>query len=225
MTTQELKKLEDNLWASANRLRATGGIKSADYAVPVLGIIFLRFADNKYSLYEEQILKEFSESQNTRNPENIEKIALRICGFYLGEKSRYEYLLNLSDSNSIAKAIKEAMEDIESWQDEKFQDILPKDNYYNIEKEDKTILPELLKTFSDIPKDASGDVFGKIYEYFLGKFALSEGQKGGEFFTPTSVVRFIVEVIEPYSGKIFDPAFILNFSKSTINPSYNKLSA
>ncbi len=206
MTTQELKKLEDNLWASANRLRATGGIKSADYAVPVLGIIFLRFADNKYSLYEEQILKEFSESQNTRNPENIEKIALRICGFYLREKSRYEYLLNLSDSNSIAKAIKEAMEDIESWQDEKFQDILPKDNYYNIEKEDKTILPELLKTFSDIPKDASGDVFGKIYEYFLGKFALSEGQKGGEFFTPTSVVRFIVEVIEPYSGKIFDPA-------------------
>jgi type I restriction enzyme M protein len=206
MTTQELKKLEDNLWASANRLRATGGIKSADYAVPVLGIIFLRFADNKYSLYEEQILKEFSESQNTRNPENIEKIALRICGFYLREKSRYEYLLNLSDSNSIAKAIKEAMEDIESWQDEKFQDILPKDNYYAIEKEDKTILPELLKTFSDIPKDASGDVFGKIYEYFLGKFALSEGQKGGEFFTPTSVVRFIVEVIEPYSGKIFDPA-------------------
>ncbi|AXX92182.1 N-6 DNA methylase [Malaciobacter molluscorum LMG 25693] len=206
MTTQELKKLEDNLWASANRLRATGGIKSADYAVPVLGIIFLRFADNKYSLYEEQILKEFKESQNTRNPENIEKIAFRICGFYLGEKSRYEYLLNLSDSNSIAKAIKEAMEDIESWQDEKFQDILPKDNYYNIEKEDKTILPELLKTFSDIPKDASGDVFGKIYEYFLGKFALSEGQKGGEFFTPTSVVRFIVEVIEPYSGKIFDPA-------------------
>ena len=206
MTTQELKKLEDNLWSSANRLRATGGIKSADYAVPVLGIIFLRFADNKYSLYEEQILKEFNESQNTRNPENIEKIALRICGFYLGEKSRYEYLLNLSDSNSIAKAIKEAMEDIESWQDEKFQDILPKDNYYAIEKEDKTILPELLKTFSDIPKDASGDVFGKIYEYFLGKFALSEGQKGGEFFTPTSVVRFIVEVIEPYSGKIFDPA-------------------
>ncbi|WP_419782265.1 type I restriction-modification system subunit M [Malaciobacter marinus] len=206
MTTQELKKLEENLWSSANRLRATGGIKSADYAVPVLGIIFLRFADNKYSLYEKQIIKEFEESKNTIDPLPVEKIALRICGFYLGEKSRYDYLLNLSDSNSIAKAIKEAMEDVESWQDEKFQDILPKDNYYAIEKEDKTILPELLKTFSDIPKDASGDVFGKIYEYFLGKFALSEGQKGGEFFTPTSVVRFIVEVIEPYSGKIFDPA-------------------
>ncbi|MBK7390182.1 MAG: N-6 DNA methylase [Bacteroidetes bacterium] len=64
----------------------------------------------------------------------------------------------------------------------------------------------MLKTFSDIPKDASGDVFGKIYEFFLGEFAMSEGQKGGEFFTPTSVVRFIVEVIEPYAGKIYDPA-------------------
>jgi len=70
------------------------------------------------------------------------------------------------------------MEDIESHQDEKFQDILPKDAYASIEKEGEDILPELLKTFSDIPKDASGDVFGKIYEYFLGKFALSEGAKG-----------------------------------------------
>ncbi|UZD23472.1 HsdM family class I SAM-dependent methyltransferase [Algoriphagus halophytocola] len=75
-----------------------------------------------------------------------------------------------------------------------------------IEKKKKDILPQLLKAFSDIPQDASGDVFGKIYEYFLGKFAMSEGQKGGEFFTPTSVVRFIVEVIEPYKGKIYDPA-------------------
>lgn len=206
MTTEELKQLEDNLWDSANRLRATGGIKSADYAVPVLGLIFLRFADNKYSLYENEIIKDFEKHKGTRAEEKIEKIAIRKCGFYLSEKSRYEYLLNLSTQNSLAKAIKEAMEDIESYQDEKFQDILPKDAYGDIEKEDEDILPELLKTFSDIPKNASGDVFGKIYEYFLGKFALSEGQKGGEFFTPTSVVRFIVEVIEPYSGKIFDPA-------------------
>ncbi|MCA6404192.1 MAG: N-6 DNA methylase, partial [Cytophagales bacterium] len=78
--------------------------------------------------------------------------------------------------------------------------------YFDIEKKKSDILPQLLKTFSDIPKDASGDVFGKIYEFFLGEFAMSEGQKGGEFFTPTSVVRFIVEVIEPYAGKIYDPA-------------------
>jgi len=206
MTTEELKQLEDNLWASANRLRATGGIKSADYAVPVLGLIFLRFADNKYSLYEDEIKKAFEKDKGTRAEEKIEKIAIRKCGFYLDEKSRYDYLLNLSNEHSLAKTIKEAMEDIESHQDEKFQDILPKDAYASIEKEGEDILPELLKAFSDIPKNATGDIFGKIYEYFLGKFALSEGQKGGEFFTPTSVVRFIVEVIEPYSGLIFDPA-------------------
>ena len=89
------------------------------------------------------------------------------------------------------------MEGIEEYQDEKFKDVLPKEAFFDIEKKKADILPQLLKTFSDIPKDASGDIFGKIYEYFLGKFAMSEGQKGGEFFTPTSVVRFIVEVIEP----------------------------
>ena len=206
MTNKELKELEDKLWASANRLRATGGIKSADYAVPVLGIIFLRFADNKYSLYEDEILKEYLKNKGSRAEESIEKIAIKKCGFYLDEKSRYDYLLNLPTSVSLARAIKEAMEDIEKYQDERFQDILPKDAYFDIEKNGADILPELFKSFSSIPKDASGDIFGKIYEYFLGHFALSEGQKGGEFFTPTSVVRFIVESIEPYSGKIFDPA-------------------
>ncbi len=206
MTNKELKDLEVNLWASANRLRATGGIKSADYAVPVLGLIFLRFADNKYSIYEKDILKEYLKNKDSRAPVSIEKIAVKKCGFYLSERSRYEYLLNLPTSQSMAKAIKEAMEDIEKFQNEEFQDILPKDAYSEIEKNGEDILSELLKAFSNIPKDASGDIFGKIYEYFLGNFALSEGQKGGEFFTPTSVVRFIVECIEPYKGKIFDPA-------------------
>ncbi len=206
MTTKELKKLENDLWDTANTLRATGGIKSSDYAVPVLGIIFLRFADNKYDLVEADILKEFEKNRGTRAEVSIEKIAVRTCGIYLSESSRYEYLLNLPSSQSMAEAIKNAMEDIEKHQDEQFKDILPKDAYAEIENNSSEILPKLIKTFSDIPKDASGDVFGKIYEYFLGKFALSEGQKGGEFFTPTSVVKFIVETIEPYKGKIFDPA-------------------
>ena len=206
MTKQELKKLEDDLWDSANTLRATGGIKSADYAVPVLGIIFLRFADNKYGLVEEVVNKEFEQNQGTRMEVPKKDIAKRLCGLYLSPKSRYEYLLHLPTSQSIAQAIKEAMEDIESHQDEQFKEILPKDAYAQIEKNSPDILPKLIKTFSDIPATASGDVFGKIYEYFLGKFALSEGQKGGEFFTPTSVVKFIVESIEPYKGKIFDPA-------------------
>lgn len=137
---------------------------------------------------------------------SIEEIAIATCGFYLPEKSRFDYLLKLPGDQKMASALKIAMEGIEKYQDAKFQDVLPMEAYFDIEKKKDDILPQLLKHFSDIPKDASGDVFGKIYEYFLGKFAMSEGQKGGEFFTPTSVVRLIVEVIEPFSGKILDPA-------------------
>ena len=206
MTNEQLKKLEDDLWASANSLRAYGGLKAADYAVPVLGLIFLRFADNKYSHYETEINAEYEADKGTRLERTIESIALTKCGFYLPTQARYDYLLNLEGDKSLAKALREAMEGIEEYQDEKFKDVLPKEAFFDIEKKKADILPSLLKTFSDIPKDASGDIFGKIYEYFLGKFAMSEGQKGGEFFTPTSVVRFIVEVIEPYAGKIYDPA-------------------
>ncbi len=206
MKNGELKKLEDNLWDAANSLRAYGGIKASDYAVPVLGLIFLRFAENKYAHVEPAIVKEFETDKGTRLERPVEKIALEKCGFYLPPEARYDYLLNLPGAIKPAQALKDAMEAIEKFQDAGFKGVLPKDPYFDIEKKKEDILPQLLKAFSDIPKDASGDVFGKIYEYFLGKFALSEGQKGGEFFTPTSVVRFIVETIEPYQGKIFDPA-------------------
>ncbi len=206
MTNEQLKKLEDDLWASANSLRAYGGIKAADYAVPVLGLIFLRFAENKYSHYEPEILRQYEKDKGTRMERTIESIALATCGFYLPDHARYDYLLELPGDQSMAKTLREAMEGIEEHQDEKFKDVLPKEAYFDIEKKKADILPDLLKTFSDIPKEATGDVFGKIYEYFLGEFAMSEGQKGGEFFTPTSVVRFIVEVIEPFAGKIYDPA-------------------
>ena len=206
MTNDQLKKLENDLWASANSLRAYGGLKAADYAVPVLGLIFLRFADNKYGHYEVEILKEFNATKGTRKERPVESIALATCGFYLPPNARYDFLLKLPGDKSMAKALRKAMEGIEEYQDERFKDVLPKEAFFDIEKKKADILPQLLKTFSDIPKDASGDVFGKIYEFFLGEFAMSEGQKGGEFFTPTSVVRFIVEVIEPYAGKIYDPA-------------------
>lgn len=206
MTNEQLKRLENQLWDSANSLRAYGGLKASDYAVPVLGLIFLKFADNKYSQFEPAILKEYEKDKGTRMERAIEKIALATCGFYLPKQARYDTLLELPKDKSMAIALKAAMQGIEEFQDAKFKDVLPTEAYFEIEKKKDDILPQLLKTFSDIPKDASGDVFGKIYEYFLGKFAMSEGQKGGEFFTPTSVVRFIVEVIEPYKGKIFDPA-------------------
>ncbi|MEN8122838.1 MAG: N-6 DNA methylase, partial [Bacteroidota bacterium] len=206
MTNEQLKVLDDKLWDSANALRAYGGIKAADYAVPVLGLIFLKFADNKYSNFESQILAEYKKDKGSRMERTVEEIALATCGFYLPENARFDYLLNLPGDKKMSEALRDAMKGIEKYQDAKFQDVLPSEAYFEIEKKKDDILPQLLRTFSDIPKDATGDVFGKIYEYFLGKFAMSEGQKGGEFFTPTSVVRFIVEVIEPYKGKLFDPA-------------------
>ncbi len=206
MTNEELKDLENKLWDAANSLRAYGGLKASDYAVPVLGLIFLKFADNKYSQFESEILKTYTDAKGSRMEQTIQEVALATCGFYLPDEARFDHLLTLPGDKSMAKALRLAMEGIEKYQDAKFQDVLPTEAYFEIEKKKDDILPQLLKTFSDIPKDASGDVFGKIYEYFLGKFALSEGQKGGEFFTPTSVVRFIVEVIEPYKGRIYDPA-------------------
>lgn len=206
MTNDQLKTLEDNLWDSANTLRAYGGLKASEYQVPILGLIFLKFADNRYSKFQAEIQAEYDQLLGTRMEQEIDKIAIAKCGFYLPADARFDYLLGLPTDQSTAGAISEAMENIEKYLDVKFKDILPKGAYYEIEKKKADILPELLKTFSDIPKEADGDLFGKIYEYFLGKFALSEGQKGGEFFTPTSVVRFIVEVIEPYQGKIYDPA-------------------
>jgi type I restriction enzyme M protein len=97
------------------------------------------------------------------------------------------------------------MLDIEKYKPE-LEGVLPKDEFVPLTRTDKTIPAQLLKTFSNIPHDASGDILGKIYEYFLGNFALAEGQGGGEFFTPTSVVRLMVEIIEPYKGTVYDPA-------------------
>ncbi|MBV6644031.1 MAG: N-6 DNA methylase [Cyclobacteriaceae bacterium] len=206
MTDEQLKKLEDDLWEAANNLRANSDLKSTEYASPVLGLIFLKYADNKYKAVEEEIKKELDAQKSSRRKRQEHEIAIEKCGFYLPYNARFDYLLHLPEEKSMAEALKTAMTGIEEHQEEKFKEVLPKDDFARLEKSNRTILPELLKAFSDIPEDAGGDVFGKIYEYFLGKFALSEGQKGGEFFTPPSVVKFIVEVIEPYHGRVYDPA-------------------
>ncbi len=205
VNASQLKQLEDDLWDAADNLRANTDLKSSEYATPVLGLIFLKFADNKYTNAEPAIQEEFDKLSGTRREKPISEIAIEKCGFYLPEESRYSYLLNLPDQEDIAKKIKQAMQAIEEYKPE-LDGILPKDEYVPLTRTDKTIPAQLLKSFSNIPRDASGDVFGKIYEYFLGKFALSEGQKGGEFFTPTSVVRLMVEIIEPHNGTVFDPA-------------------
>lgn len=209
MNLIELKQLEDQLWSAADSLRANTDLKPNEYSTPVLGLIFLKFADNKYAAAEDAILKEFNELRGSRREKSIGEIAIKHCGFYLPDNARYNYLLELPDSENLAKKIKEAMQEIEDHQgQDDFKDVLPKEEYqaFNRRPESKDALRGLVRSFSNIPVDASGDVFGKIYEYFLGKFALSEGQKGGEFFTPTSVVRLMVEMIEPFNGSVYDPA-------------------
>lgn len=205
MTKDQLKQLEADLWSAADNLRANSDLKSSEYSTPVLGLIFLKFADNKYRRHENEILVEYQKLKGTRRYKEITDIAIEKCGFYLPKEARYEYLLNLPEEKNIAKALKDAMEEIEKHRPE-LEGVLPKDKYAPLTRTDKALPKKLLRTFADIPSDATGDMFGQIYEYFLSEFARSEGQKGGEFFTPRSVVRLMVEIIEPHGGKVFDPA-------------------
>ena len=207
MTRDQLKKLEKDLWAAADKLRANSDLKASEYSTPVLGLIFLKFADNKYRQHEDAILAEYSKLKGTRRERSLQDIAIERCGFALGPQARYDYLLNLPEKEDIPKAIRSAMASIEASKPE-LLGVLPQQEYdrFSRNPQNRSIPKALLKLFSDIPLDASGDVFGQIYEYFLGNFAMSEGQGGGEFFTPRSVVRLMVEIIEPHGGKVFDPA-------------------
>jgi type I restriction enzyme M protein len=207
MTSEQLKKLEATLWQTADTLRGNSDLKPSQYSTPVLGLIFLKFADNKYSQYEKEIIAEYNKLKGSRRERPIDEIAIDKCGFYLPAEARYEYLLNLPEKIDIAQALKRAMQLIEQYKPE-LKDTLPQDEYFLLirKPEYRTIPKQLLKNFADIPKDAAGDMLGKIYEYFLGKFAMAEGQQGGTFFTPQSVVKLMVEVIEPHNGTVFDPA-------------------
>jgi type I restriction enzyme M protein len=207
MTRDQLKQLESDLWSAADNLRANSDLKSSEYSTPVLGLIFLKFADNNYRKRESEILAEYQKLKGTRREKKISDIAIEKCGFYLPDHARYEHLLNLPEEKDIAKALKEAMKAIEEYKPE-LEGVLPKDDYFRLTRDEKTknIPNQLLKTFKDIPDETTGDLFGQIYEYFLAEFARNEGSKGGEFFTPRSVVRLMVEMIEPHGGKVFDPA-------------------
>ncbi|MGC8729548.1 MAG: type I restriction-modification system subunit M [Elusimicrobiales bacterium] len=196
MTKETLSELENRLWDIADKLRANSDLKSSEYSVPVLGLIFLKYADYKFTKQE----KIFSQKTNLRR--KIGKTDFQAAGImYLPENARFSYLLRLPESADIGKAINEAMKAIENENDD-LKGVLPKS--YN--RFEKSLLIELLKLMSSIPDDIEGDAFGKIYEYFLGQFAMKEGQHGGEFFTPTCLVKLIVSIIEPFHGKIFDPA-------------------
>jgi len=182
-------EIEKRLWDAANDLRTNSELSSNQYSTPVLGLIFLKHADYI-----------FNKAKNEMKRDNPSPMHFQEKGvLYLPEEARYSTLLNLSEGDNIGEKINKAMELIEK-DNPGLKDILPK-NYTIFEND---LLANILKTFDfEIPE---GDIFGRIYEYFLGKFAMSEGQGGGEFYTPTSLVKLIVEIIEPFHGKILDPA-------------------
>jgi type I restriction enzyme M protein len=188
--------LEKKLWDAANQLWAGADLKPSEYSPTVLGLIFLRYADVRFVAVE-QDLKPQAGSRRKIGPTDFHAAGV----VYLPDEARFSHLLSLPEGAQVGQAINEAMRSIEK-ENPDLSDVLPK-NYQIL---DSKTLASLLKTMASIPMDKGGDTFGLIYEYFLGKFAMSEGQKGGEFYTPTSIVKLIVEILEPYHGRILDPA-------------------
>jgi type I restriction enzyme M protein len=189
-------QIEKRLWDAADELRANSKLKSSEYSIPVLGLIFLRYAEQKFAAAQKEL-----EGKGTGRRQ-IGKSDYQAKGvLYLPETARFQKLLQKPEGANIGQAINDAMRAIEG-ENPDLKDVLPK-TYNRLEN---PALVELLKIMASIPMDIEGDAFGKIYEYFLGKFAMAEGQKGGEFFTPTAIVKLIVEILEPFHGRIFDPA-------------------
>jgi type I restriction enzyme M protein len=192
--------LEKRLWSAADQFRANSGLKAQEYSAPVLGLIFLRFAEVRFAAQRAKLEKAGSSSRRGNRVE--EPAAYHAEGIlYLPAESRFDYLLNRPEAENIGAKVNAAMRDIEK-QNPQLAGVLPKT--YNLFT--STLLKELLKKVSEIPASMDYDAFGRIYEYFLGEFAMSEGQGGGEFYTPSSIVRLLTEVIEPYHGRILDPA-------------------
>ncbi len=196
MTTNN-NDLEKRLWEAADQLWANSNLRPAEYSGPVLGLIFLRYADHCFTEAEKELAAASSTGRRKIGLADYQSKGI----LYIPDAARFSTLQNLPEGEDIGKALNEAMSAIEN-DNPYLRGVLPR-TYQRIE--DSTLI-EIMRILSRIPMDIEGDVFGKIYEYFLGKFAMKEGQKGGEFFTPTSIVKLIVEIIEPFHGKIFDPA-------------------
>lgn len=208
MTDQELKRLKDNLWHSADMLRASAHLAANKYGQPILGLIFLRYADILFKQHKKKIDEEYNKNKGTRMERSYKDVAIEQCGFFLPECAYYDYLNDAPDNAEKAVLVKKAMEAIEK-ENAKMDGVLPKEVYGQlVPEEEPELLSKIIRVFKDIPEDISIDIFGQIYEYFLGNFALSEGQGGGAFYTPASVVQYMVEVLQPVTGdkKFLDPA-------------------
>lgn len=192
--------LEKRLWEAADQLRANSGLKAGEYSVPILGLIFLRFAEARFS--ERRAELEAGAATSRRGSRAEDPTAYHAEGvLFLPSSARFESLLRLPEVANIGAHLNEAMRQIERFNSQ-LSCALPK----TYQLFSSAMLKELLKKVSEIPVVLGYDAFGRIYEYFLGEFARAEGSKGGEFYTPSPIVRLLVEVLEPYHGRILDPA-------------------
>lgn len=205
MTQDEIRKLEQDLWEAADTLRGNSTLTAAEYKDPLLGLVLLRFAQNRYEDAKVEIDKNLPVNPRTGEKRAINKDDFAAAGaIMLQEKAKYEYLASLPEGEDVAKAINEAMKSIENEYPD-LEGILPK-SYHNF---DDKLLRDLVRVFNkDAVRQAKGDVFGRIYEFFLMKFSMqgAGAQEGGEFFTPPSLVNLIVNFIQPNHGIIHDPA-------------------
>ncbi len=202
-TFKDIEKLEADLWEAADNLRANSKLTSSDYFMPVLGVIFLRHAANRFEAADRQIAADqASGKMPKRKVLPADYIARR--SLFLPETARYDWIMEqaATSGSDLPRLVTDAMTAIES-EFEPLAGVLPKD--YGIF--DSKVLEDLLRKFnSEQIKQATGDVFGRIYEYFLAKFSIQKAHDNGEFFTPSSLVQTIVNVIEPDHGGVFDPA-------------------
>ena len=199
MNETELKKLEDRLWSAADKMR--GAVSVSDYKFIVLGLIFLKYISDSFEERYKELVEEgygLEEEKDSYTEKNI---------FYVPKNARWSYLEEHSKDDNIGEIIDDALTLIER-DNTSLKNVLPKD--YNSPTMRNVNLGELIDLFTNIKvgtKDAiQSDVLGRIYEYFLGQFAKNELQKGGEFYTPACLVRTMVECIEPYQGRVYDPA-------------------
>jgi type I restriction enzyme M protein len=192
--------MERSLWSAADQFRANSGLKAQEYSGPILGLIFLRFADARF-MPKWQMLKAAGGSERRGSREEDPNAYQSEGLLYLPPGARYQQLLELPEGADIGEHLNTAMQLIEE-HNSKLAGVLPRS--YNLFT--PQLLKELLKRISEIPTDLEFDAFGQIYEYFLVEFARSEGQKGGEYFTPPPMVILITEIVEPFAGRLLDPA-------------------
>jgi len=198
-TTKKQKPMEETLWDSANKLR--GSVESAEYKHVVLSLIFLKFASDKFEERRKELIEDnkekYIEMKEFYNMKNI---------FYLSEISRWSFIIKNAKQDDISLKIDTALHTIEK-NNPALKGALP-DNYFSRMNLEVSKLSALLDTINNIDtlKDKEQDIVGRVYEYFLKKFALAEGKGKGEFYTPKSIVNLIAEMLEPYKGKIYDPA-------------------